>query len=489
MRTLEVILFILAISLPFFLSVNINNFPKRKLLIAILLLLFAHLILEGIRWQMAPIYLIIIILCWCIYKELIFFKGGWVRKGLTGLGLFLALFIGCFLSNILPVFKLPKPTGNYNIGSRYIHLETNLDEIITQEIGDKRELMIKVWYPAILKEEIAENYLNAGDRVGFAAKYGLPKSTFNYLDYVKTHTYPDAEVANGKFPVLIFSHGLYSKASGYYALLEEIVSQGYIVININHTYESVGTLFLNGEIKLFNTEYDLKNNNEEMGNMVWEAMKKYNEASSWGQKHKAIEHSIRSYAAADINTRWVEDISLVIGELEDWNKTTFLKNHLDISKLGAMGHSQGGAAAAHTMLIDDRIKAAINIDGMQWGSMIDSTLSKPFALISSDWSELHPNWNEHAYHNGSTSDFIIAKVLNSGHPNFMDIPLMINLKLVNEAGSIDPYLANDLTSKVVLSFFEKHLNDKKIDILTLSEKHSELEIKLHDKSNSSILME
>jgi hypothetical protein len=116
--------------------------------------------------------------------------------------------------------------------------------------------MIKAWYPAILKEETTEKYLNKGDRFGFAVKYGLPKSIFNYLDYVKTHTYSDAKVAKGKFPILIFSHGSYSKASGYYALLEEIVSHGYIVLNINHTYEGVGTLFPNGEIKYYNKEYD-----------------------------------------------------------------------------------------------------------------------------------------------------------------------------------------------------------------------------------------
>jgi hypothetical protein len=34
-----------------------------------------------------------------------------------------------------------------------------------------------------------EFYLNEGDRVSFALKHGLPKTTFNYLDNVKTHTY------------------------------------------------------------------------------------------------------------------------------------------------------------------------------------------------------------------------------------------------------------------------------------------------------------
>lgn len=79
------------------------------------------------------------------------------------------------------------------------------------------------------------------------------------------------------------------------------------------------------------------------------------------------------------------------------------------------------------MLIDDRIIAGFNVDGMQWGKMIDTMMTKPFALISSEWDELHPNLNIHAYHNGSSSDFYTAKILNTRHSNFMDIPLMVNL--------------------------------------------------------------
>ena len=438
MRIFEIILLIICTIFPFYISLKGYHLNKKIPLVFIGLVIILHFIFEGYRWQMIPTYLIILILVWCVYKKYSFFKAGWLRKTITGISLVLLLIVAWTLPYVLPVFELPTPTGKHSVGSQYIHLKTNQDETITTETDDKRELMIKVWYPAQLNNEDTEFYLNDGDRIGFTSKYGVPKSTLNYLNYVKTHTYINPSVEQGQFPILIFSHGSYSDASGYYALIEEIVSQGYIVLNINHTYESTGTLFPDGEIKLYNSEYDRKHNNQEMAEMVWNAMQNYNKSKTSDEQFVAVENLIRSYFAAEITARWSKDISLVIDELVKWNKSTFLANHMDISKIGVFGHSQGGSAAGQSLLDDDRIKAGINIDGAQWGEMIDTMMTKPFLLVSSDWDASHPDFNKHIFRNGSNSDFYNSKLLNSGHSNFMDIILMINLSYINEAGSINP---------------------------------------------------
>ena len=478
MRILEIILLALVTILPFYISSK-NNQNQKLPLMVLCGILVLHFLLEGYRWQMIPIYLISLILIGCLIKGYTFFKGGWFRKSMSALVLFLFLGIGGMLSSILPVFSFPTPTGTHSVGSQYLHLKTNQAEVITEEEGDKRELMIKVWYPANLNNEKKEVYLNDGDRIGFATKYGLPKSIFNYLNHVKTNTYDSPSVTDGKFPVLIFSHGSYSKASGYYALIEEIVSHGYIVLNINHTYESVGTLFPNGEIKLYDSDYDRKYNNQAMAEMAWKANEGYKQAKNREEQHLAIEDCLRNYIAADITRRWAKDFSLVIDQLEEWNASTFLSEKIDFSKLGVFGHSQGGSAAGQALINDNRIKAGINLDGVQWGEMIDTFMTKPFALLSSDWPESHPNFNEHAFQNGSTNDFYKAKVLNSGHSNFMDIPLMINLSAVNEAGTIDPNKAIEITSTIVLQFFDKYLMNESIDLLKLSNDFSDLEIELY----------
>lgn len=478
MKIFEILLLSIGTILLFYVSIKKFKHNRKTVITTLIVLLLLHLILEGYRWQMITVYIITLIVFWFVYKKKTLFKSSWLFNVFVGLVLVITLGIGWILPNIFPVFNLPNPTGIYSVGSRYLHLKTSNKEIITPAINDKRELMLKVWYPAKLVNEKTESYLNTGDREGFAVKYGLPKPTFNYLDHIKTHTYKKPAIADGKFPVLIFSHGYNSKASGYYALMEEIVSHGYIVFNINHTYESVGSLFPSGEVKLYNKEYDSKNNH---GDMVWHAMQNYDKAKTEEEKFVAAEDLIRNYFGAKITERWSTDISMVIDELDIWNSTTFMANHMDLKKIGVFGHSQGGSAAAEALIDDKRIKAGINIDGMQWGKMIDTMLTKPFALISSEWDNNHPKFNKYAYHNGSTSSFYNAKILGSGHSSFTDIPLMINLNLVNQAGTINPELSYEITSLIVLQFFNNYLLGKTSNLLELKSQYQELDIKMMTK--------
>jgi hypothetical protein len=477
MRIFETILILLCFTSIIYLSVRKVKTNKKITLAIILSLLALQLILEGYRWQMIPIYFLFTLISICIYKEYSLLKGNWFFKIFKVIFLVILLSIALALPSALPVFELPKPTGTYKIGSDYIHLKTDRDEEITENSDDKRELMIKIWYPAIIKNEEKEPYLNDGDRISFAAKYGLPVTIFNYLDFIETNTFVKPEVANEKFPVLIFSHGSYSKASGYYAIIEEIVSQGYIVLNINHTYESTGTLFADGTLKLYNQAYDKKYiSNQKMAELAWKMQQDYQNAKNEEERFIASDFALKNYIPAVISKRWSKDISSVIDVLEDWNTTSFLANHLEISKIGVFGHSQGGTSVGQSILDDKRVSAGVNLDGVQWGNMIDTLVTKPFLNISSDWKSPHPNYNKYAYRNGGLPVFYDAKIKNSGHATFMDIPLMVNVPALNESGTINPKEAYKAINKTVVSFFDNHLKDKNNSLLKLQEEFPPLEI-------------
>jgi predicted dienelactone hydrolase len=62
----------------------------------------------------------------------------------------------------------------------------------------------------------------------------------------------------------------------------------------------------------------------------------------------------------------------VVDELDEWNDTGFFKGKLDLSNVGVFGHSRGGGAAGESLLIDSKIKAVANIDGVQWGQIVDT---------------------------------------------------------------------------------------------------------------------
>jgi predicted dienelactone hydrolase len=425
---------------------------------------------------MYPAYLLISILFIYTLKDKSVLTGNLGFKILKVFTLCLLLTPAWLLPYILPVFELPTPSGAYSVGARSLHLITDKNEDITLEANDKRELMIKVWYPAVLSGEAKDTYLDNGERWGFTKKYGLPNSTLNYLDYIKTNSYKSPKVQEGKFPVLVFSPGIYSNATGYYAILEELVSQGYIVLNVNHTYESMGSLFPDGQVKYYDKAYDQKHNNQKNREMIWHATQNFNRASTAKEEYEAIHIAVQDYVAADVNKRWARDLSLVIDAMAEWDSSSFLAGHMATNAIGSVGHSQGGGAAAQVLLDDTRVKAAINIDGVHWGDMIDYSMSKPFMLLSSEWDEYHPNFNKHIYARQSSADFYEVMLKNAGHASFLDIPLMIRIPMLNESGTIDPNTAHKATAAIITRFFDKYIKNKKVAIKQVSEEYSEIEI-------------
>ncbi|MCH7413217.1 hypothetical protein MM213_06970 [Belliella sp. R4-6] len=466
MRPIEIILLITSTLIPVFFL--FKPYKKYRLLSIVLVsfIFLAHLFFEGLRWQMFPAYIFTLLNLTLLLSK----KSFWAKNKLASftIGFFALIFIlvGWILPVAFPIFDLPIPKGEYQVGSKQLVINIDRPEIISENPEDKRAFMVKVWYPALVVDEMREPYLDQGNRLGFSSKYGLPSWFTNYFDYFKTNTFLNPEIANGKFPVLVFSHGSYSEAYGYYALMEELVSQGYIVFNLNHTYESSGALFPDGEIKLYHKEFDRKTNNQKMAEMAWNATQEYQNAQNEAEKLAAVEDLIRDYVAAEITERWSEDITDLIDYLQKLENTSFFGDHLDLSKIGVFGHSQGASAAGQAMLDDDRILAGINLDGVQWGTMIDTSFNKPFLLISSEWDENHPKLNKFSYRNLDKENFTSLMIKNSGHSNFMDIPLIVKVPYVNESGTIDVFKAYEIINSLILNFFDKNLLDKDQEKMT-----------------------
>ena len=476
MRFLEILLLVVAAVLPFLLGSSQVKSLRQPLAASMVVLLLAHFFVEGGRWQMAPIYVLHSIGLFLLLRKAAYFTGGRLRRVVQGFFLLLLLALGATAATAFPVFELPTPTGPYAAGARYVEVVADAAEPITPRQDDQRTFVVKIWYPASVSAESREPYLNEAGRRGFARKYGLPKRTFDYLDRVETHTFLAPEVAAGTFPVLIFSHGYYANAFGYHALLEDIVSQGFVVLNINHTYESVGTQFLSGEIKFYDQEYERAHHTAAMAGTVWEATENFKRATTLEEKRVAIQALLKEYYAAAITARWERDIDEVVRLIPDWAENSFLAGHLDTTKIGAFGHSQGGAAVGQALLNHPKIAAGVNLDGVQWGDLVDRSLSQPFLLVSSDWPDDHPNFNEVAYQRSGGGDFYSAIIRGAGHASFMDIPFLVRLPGLNEAGSIRSARGIEIAASLVVGFFNRYLNGAETSLLQLPAQYSELEV-------------
>ncbi|MEJ2003966.1 MAG: hypothetical protein P8X57_03160, partial [Cyclobacteriaceae bacterium] len=281
------------------------------------------------------------------------------------------------------------------------------------------------------------------------------------------------------FPVLIFSHGYGSKATGYYGLLTEIASQGYVIINMNHTYESLGTTFPDGRTAYFdfNFQQEISKGGMEAVEPVIDA---FANGMSYEKRHPIVRNAVKSYFEGGIQDRWAADIKYIIDMLENWNREGFLQGKLDLEKTGVIGHSVGGGTAGNIAMKDKRIKAVVNLDGIQWGNQIDSIYHIPYLYVSADWPAEHEDINSHIYINKSTDYFYETKLLNSGHPNFMDIPLMVPVQSLAGTGSIDAYKGLEIVSNLVASFFDKHLKySKSADPQRIGKEYELLEMKVY----------
>lgn len=151
----------------------------------------------------------------------------------------------------------------------------------------------------------------------------------NFLRNIPTNIYNDAPIndRNTAHPVIIQLTGLGSPRDYLTFNIEKLVREGYVVITIGHPYESMLTIFPNGEIV--------------------EPI----------QKELTQEDKIR---LTDIRK---DDLSFILDELNSLNQEdSVIKGRLDLNCIGVIGHSLGGAAAFKAAQVDKRIKALVLFD-------------------------------------------------------------------------------------------------------------------------------
>lgn len=368
---------------------------------------------------------------------------------------------------MMPIIKLPKPTGEYIIGStNYTVTDLSRSEIKTEDPNDKRELFVEVWYPANLDglEEVPpvrplweELYKGKSDRVSFF---------MNYLKGIDTHSYPDIppKTDHGTFPVILFNHGLQMFTSQSTLLMEHLASHGYIVVSIAHPYES------------------LRVNLQHAGTVIPEfisSMEKFNEAMEWIKKSSApvnaakdsmktmdtrVERAqimLKAIEKSEMNnvvSEWEKDNRFILDELISSKHNNFIfRKIMDTSRIGIMGMSIGGAVATEFAKSDERIKAGINVDGLQYGKRNRESLEIPFMMI---YSEDGKGLNEFLMMD-SNNDFYEFTFTNARHPDFTDMTLIWPfMRVYGQLGNIPGERMVELTNKVILNFWDCYLKNQ-----------------------------
>jgi predicted dienelactone hydrolase len=171
----------------------------------------------------------------------------------------------------------------------------------------------------------------------------------------------------------------------------------------------------------------------------------------------------------------VADTRFVLTELARLDGSGFFAGRLDLGHVGMFGHSLGGATAASTMLVDPRIDAGADLDGLLFGAARTGGLSRPFMLMSAGpgfaadpnragfWSRLHgPRYAvdiKGAQHFAFSDLVFLVPQLIRANPS-------AGQALRAQVGNVDGPTTLAAERAYLLAFFDRSLRGKQAPLLT-----------------------
>jgi dienelactone hydrolase len=471
--------------------------PRWMIFIPSLLvvLVLIHFLLEGYRLPMFPTYGLTTVFFLITFRNL--FRGLKIsqdsfsigRRVLTAIGLifcWLFFIIAVVLPIVLPVFELPEPTGSYCVGCTHIYfIDKNRSERFTSNLNDFRQIWARIWYPAAIPVDIDPvSYMEKNAARALANWWGVPFFVLDGFALVKTHSYLNAPIISNSrpFPIILFNHGYQIAPHLYTSMMEELASQGYVVISVGHAHETPFFRKPNGEYILFNPQNKERQLRLQEGSdpVREKLMYEFPKTNTWEERDSLYKELFRISPYYNESVRiWAEDVSSIINCIDSLNNEPgFFAGRLDPDRIGVAGHSFGGAASGQATLTDSRIKAGINMDGLQNGDLALINLTKPFMFIA---SHLIPFADEDvvrfadSFYERSESPSYIVLIKKSKHENFSDFPFMGFLMNKISSGDIASDRCAHIINTYVLAFFAKHLKGERVPLLDgLSSDYSEV---------------
>ncbi|GAA0953283.1 alpha/beta hydrolase family protein [Virgisporangium aurantiacum] len=332
---------------------------------------------------------------------------------------------------------LPAPTGPNRVGTVSLHLIDASRPAPWVPATPTREFMVQIWYPATS----VRGYPRAPwVSPGVEAILNPPGSS---VRLPVTHGHIGAPARSGQHPVVLYSPGLGIDRAASTALVEDLASRGSIVVTIDHTYEARAVEFPGGRV-------------------VETAMP----TPTTPAEEEQLLATALAVRVAD--TRFTLDKLTLInrGGNPDVARRPLprgLRGALDLSRVGMLGHSMGGATTAEAMYEDRRLRAGLNLDGSVFGQVVTAGLDRPFLLLGSqsDGDEPDETWVKLWSHLRGPRHQL--ELLGSGHLSFCDYQVLLPQSGIPPGdlepllGTIDGRRSVAVQRVYVAAFFDRYL--------------------------------
>ncbi len=316
-----------------------------------------HLVWEGAHWQMAPAYLAALLTAGLLLAPL--------RRGVRiagGAVVLLCAGLSGALSYVLPMFELPVPTGTYAIGTRIVSMidPSRREDALHGELHP-REVVVQIWYPAS-HSGLRPTWALGGLRASYAPYRRRSETSLasSYQSVDWTHALLNAPVADGRFPVIFYNPGWNGRRTQNTPLTEELASHGYVVVAIDHPYNSGPVALADGRV--------IK---------PVPAPELFDDVTSASAIYALIDKEL---------DKETTDTQFVLDKVKSMNADSAspFYRRLDLARMGAFGYSLGGAVAAELAYRDAEIHAVLDLDTPLYGEAGRHGISQPFMLLSED---------------------------------------------------------------------------------------------------------
>jgi hypothetical protein len=384
--------------------------------------------------------------------------------------------------------RLPSPDGKYGVARiGYDWVDKSRPEPLSNAPSANREIMVFVWYPVDRgpRKNPAE-YLPGVESIAKSSESESMKSFWDdnwdlvVSGKIETDTSEKLPIAAGneRFPLVVFSPGLGVPSTAYTALIEEVVSHGYIVASIEPTYEVPAVAFPDGRVVPFS-----------------DAAAGRHLPTPPGETREKFVQRMHAFDAPHFD-KWAADIRFTIDQVTSLNvagkNSAPFSGRVDLSNIAAWGHSFGGRAAPRACQLDPRIKACLNADGLgpdgpifayEGASMpsqpflwmevfheppTDAQLA-PYKVTRKDWDKNHQAQlaiNEQELKECTGGSYHLRINLPGiGHSSFTDMPL---LESENKEELNNAVRSLSVIEDYTLAFLDRYLKQGKSELLNVA---------------------
>lgn len=301
----------------------------------------------------------------------------------------LLAYVGSTVSHL----SIPDGSGQLAVGRQSVILvDDSRAETHTADPFDKRSVPLQIWYPAIEGTGRAAEYIDGLDTIddGLVASGELGWLEVLGLRWVRDPALAEAAISAGEnvYPLILLSPGNATNVGFYATLAEDLASRGYVVVGVDHAYQVTATRVADGSVAVYDPIGD---------------------ASPDGVGPRIDER--------------VADLGFVLDQfMQDHPDLKRIAEHIDLDRIGAMGHSNGGLAAVNLCRDGSTLSACLNIDGQAaWGpfgyEIGASAPDQPFLYLTKE-TDIHPELNQ--VFETSTQPAVRVVIPEAEHGDFSD---------------------------------------------------------------------